>query len=96
MPDEKFHYLREFLWIFQFSVQEEQVLLRSTTTIRSIHVVHDCNLLWESQDSSNYSDEKFAMDRQLTAVLQLGRADLQPRGITSTFNKSEQRGREKA
>lgn len=45
MPDEKFHYLREFLWIFQFSVQEEQVLLRSTTTIRSIHVVHDCNLL---------------------------------------------------
>lgn len=36
------------------------------------------------------------MDRQLTAVLQLGRADLQPRGITSTFNKSEQRGREKA
>ena len=30
------------------------------------------------------------------AVLQLGRAGLQPRGITSTFNKSGQRERAKA
>lgn len=39
MPNEKFYYLRELLWIFQFNVQEDQVQFRSTTGIRSIHVV---------------------------------------------------------
>ena len=55
MPNEKFHYLWEFLWIFQFNVHEDQVLLRGTTGIHSIHFVSTIVTFSEkvSQDISN-------------------------------------------